>query len=205
VASIPGRDVVDLAAGTGKLTRQLVAHGLNVTAVEPVAEMRAVLERVVPKARSLAGTAEAIPVAAHSFDGVTVAQAFHWFDAQAAYDEIRRVLRPSGVLAVLWNLRDADDDLSAAYSELIDPYRGEDYPGGYGVPETELFDFSLREFRHAQRLDAEGLVERAASVSFIAALAEDERAKLLERVRALAPEGTFEFPYVTKVFTGRSR
>jgi SAM-dependent methyltransferase len=178
---------------------------LDVTAVEPVDEMRAVLERVVPDIPALAGTAEAIPAPAGSFDGVTVAQAFHWFDAPAAYAEVRRVIRKGGVLIALWNLRDENDELSAAFSEQLDRYRGGDYPGTRGVPETDLFDFSLREFPHAQLLDADGLVERAASVSFVAALPDHERAGLLARVRQLAPQGLFEFPYVTKVFTGHSR
>ena len=87
----PGRTVVDLAAGTGKLTRELVRTGAEVIAVEPLAEMRAELP---PEATALEGTAEAIPLGDGSADAVTVAQAFHWFDAEPALAEIHRVLRP---------------------------------------------------------------------------------------------------------------
>ena len=92
----PERTVLDLAAGTGKLTRDLVPSGARVIAVEPLDEMRAHLERVVPAAESLAGTAEQIPLADGSVDAVVCAQAFHWFDPERALPEIHRVLRPGG-------------------------------------------------------------------------------------------------------------
>jgi ubiquinone/menaquinone biosynthesis C-methylase UbiE len=90
-----GRRVLDLAAGTGKLTRSLVAAGADVVAVEPIAAMR---ERLPPEVEALDGTAEAIPLPGASVDAVTVAQAFHWFDAEPALAEIHRVLRPGGTL-----------------------------------------------------------------------------------------------------------
>ena len=105
----PGRDVLDLAAGTGKLTRQLVPLGACIVAVEPIDAMRAQLERVVPGVEAVAGTAEAIPLPDASVDAVTCAQAAHWFRADEAAREIRRVLRPGGGLALLWNVRDLDD------------------------------------------------------------------------------------------------
>ena len=205
----PGAHVVDVGAGTGKFARQLVARGLRVTGVEPIAEMREVFQRTV-QAEALEGTAESIPLADEAADAVTAAQAFHWFDAERALPELRRVLRPRGGVALIWNVRDEEDPLHQAYSEAIRPFKGDDYPaGGYpavGLVASPLFsDVHERTFRHVQVMDAEGLAERAASVSFVARLPEHERAELLDRVRALAPAGTFEFPYVTKVFTGRSR
>ncbi|MBV8217893.1 MAG: class I SAM-dependent methyltransferase, partial [Solirubrobacterales bacterium] len=92
----PGRTMLDVAAGTGKLTRELVATGATVIAVEPVPAMRAVLERVVPEARALDGTAETLPIDSGTVDAITAASAFHWFDAAAAAAEFRRVLRPGG-------------------------------------------------------------------------------------------------------------
>ncbi len=102
----PGADVLDLAAGTGKLTVDLVARGARVVAVEPVVAMRERLLRDVAGIEVRDGTAEALPLEDASVDLVTVAQAFHWFDAPAALAEIRRVLRPGGGLALIWNVRD---------------------------------------------------------------------------------------------------
>jgi SAM-dependent methyltransferase len=184
-----------------------------VTAVEPVRGMREVLGRVLPDVEAVDGTAEGIPLDDGVADAVTVAQAFHWFDAERALAEIHRVLRPGGGVALIWNVRDGSDPLQEAYAATIRPYRG-DYPDPQGDSEyfsaspldSPYFErYEQRTFRHVQMLDAEGLVARAASVSFISALPAEERARLLERVRALAPEGEFDFPYLTKVFTARSR
>jgi SAM-dependent methyltransferase len=114
--------VLDLAAGTGALARPLHDAGFNVTAVEPVAEMRAALPESI---RALEGTAEAIPLGDGEVDAVVVGQAFHWFDGGAALAEIHRVLRPEGMLALFWNVRLREHPLHAAIDELIDPYRGE--------------------------------------------------------------------------------
>src|SRR5689334_15732628 len=101
-----GSTVLDLAAGTGKLTRELVPRFASVIAVEPLDRMRAVLAQVVPEARALAGTAEAIPVEDASVDAVVVAEAIHWFDAETAVAEMARVLRPGRGVAVLYNRSD---------------------------------------------------------------------------------------------------
>jgi SAM-dependent methyltransferase len=99
-----GARVVDLAAGTGKLTRLLVGAGCDVTAVEPSTAMRSKLAATVPSARALDGRAESIPLPDASIECVTVAQAFHHFQAGAAIPEIHRVLRPRGTLALFWNV-----------------------------------------------------------------------------------------------------
>jgi len=95
--------VADVGAGTGKLTRVLAARYREVVAVEPLANMRAMLERVVPGVRAVAGTAERIPLDDASVDAVFAAQAFHWFDKAVALPEIARVLRAGGVFAIIWN------------------------------------------------------------------------------------------------------
>ena len=183
-----GRTVVDLAAGTGKLTRPLLATGADVIAVEPVAEMRAALPA---GAHVLDGTAEAIPLAAASADVVTVAQAFHWFDGDAALAEIHRVLRRGGALALVWNRR-MDDPLNQAVEELIAPYRGHTpalrtNAWRAAFERTELFGpLEAHAFPNEQSLDADGLADRVASISFIAALDDAERTRVLRAVRALA-------------------
>jgi SAM-dependent methyltransferase len=184
----PGRTVVDLAAGTGKLTRPLLATGAEVVAVEPVAEMRAALPA---GARAVDGTAEGMPLSTGSADAVTVAQAFHWFDGHAALAEIHRVLRPDCSLAVVWNRRQMDDPLNQAIEELLAPYRGHMSAmrtGAWHVAfeGTELFGpLERRVFRNDQSLDADGLADRIASVNFIGALDEQERTKVVRAARAL--------------------
>ena len=120
------------------------------------------------------------------------------------------MLRPDAGLALIWNLRDKSKPIHQALEEAIRPYKGDDYPErgthAQAIEESPLFgEVEERTFTHSQSLDADGLVERSGSISFIAQLPDEERAELLERIRALAPAGTFEFPYVTKVFTCRRR
>ena len=207
IAQLPARAVVlDLAAGTGKLTRPLLEAGLRVIAVEPVAEMRAALPAA---ARRLDGTAEAIPLEPGAVDAVTVGQAFHWFDGDAALTEIARVQRPGGPLALLWNRRVEEDAVNRAIDELVDPYRGEvpthrdDAWRTAFARQTEFGPLDERVFENSQELDADGLEARVGSVSFIAALEPDERARVLERVRELAGEGTLTLPYRTEVHVCR--
>jgi SAM-dependent methyltransferase len=198
----PGRTVVDLAAGTGKLTRPLLATGAEVIAVEPVAEMRAAIPAA---ARALEGTAEAIPLADASADLVTVAQAFHWFDGDAALAEIHRVLRAGGTLALVWNRRRMDDPLNRAVEELIAPHRG--HTSSFrtnawraAFERTDLFGpLEEHTFPNEQSLDADGLVDRVASISFIARLGESERAEVLRVARALAGDGRVTVPHDTEV------
>jgi SAM-dependent methyltransferase len=201
-----GAAVLDLAAGTGKLTRPLAAAGLDVTAVEPVAEMRAALPPQVP---ALDGTAEAIPLGDATVDAVTVAQAFHWFDGDAALPEIARVLRPDGLLALFWNRRLDEDDVNRSIEALVAPHRG-DAPAHRSGAWRAAFERSKsfepleeRVFANAQELDADGLEARVGSISFISALEASERAAVLEHARALAGEGTVTVPYRTEVQTWR--
>jgi SAM-dependent methyltransferase len=195
--------VVDLAAGSGKLSRPLAALGCEVIAVEPVAEMRAAIGQGI---RALDGTAEAMPLPDDSADAVTVGQAFHWFDGPAALAEIERVLRPGGALALVWNRRPVESSaLHAAMSEIMAPYRG-DAPAHASGAWREAFagrELTERRFDFAQRLDADGLADRVGSTSFIAALDEPERTRVLERVGALAGEGAVDVPYVCEVHVWR--
>jgi SAM-dependent methyltransferase len=136
----PGRVVIDLAAGTGKLARQLVPSGARVVAVEPLVEMRSLIPAGI---ETLDGTAEAIPLPDTSADAVTVAQAFHWFDAEVALREIERVLRPGGLLALVTNRREpsAFDDVLArhrAHPPLEPPPVGEAFPHVHRADFAEL-------------------------------------------------------------------
>jgi SAM-dependent methyltransferase len=187
----PGRTVLDLAAGTGKLTRDLTATGAEVIAVEPVEAMRRKLAAFAPAARVFAGTAEAIPVGDASVDAVTIAQAFHWFDARAAIEEIHRVLRPGGRLALVWNVRDEVVGWVHGLTAIIEPHRGDTPTHRSGAWRRSL-DRSARfsslqrhTFRYEQRLTPDEVVDRVASVSFIAALPPGEYETVAGQVRAL--------------------
>lgn len=208
-----GRTVIDLAAGTGKLTRLLVGTRSSVIAVEPVHAMCAVLARVAPEVAVVEGTAEAMPVCSGCADAVTVAQAFHWFDGHSALREIHRVLRTRGVLALVWNRRKMDDPLHQEISRIIDPYRG-DTPSHHRehwqapLRETALFDAGPEvALRHEQVLDVDGLIARVGSTSFIAALPSDELQRVVTALRALADrQDRLVLPYRTEIQTfNRSR
>jgi SAM-dependent methyltransferase len=209
----PGRTVLDLAAGTGKFTRLLVPAGAELIAVEPVAAMRDQLIAQVPGVTALDGRAEQLPVGDGSVDAVVSAQAFHWFDAPRALAEVHRVLRVDGRLALVWNVRNERVDWVRRFGAILvaaagrKPYDdGTDWPtvvadaGGFGPLQRDRFIYD-------QPIDADLLVQRAASTSFVSALPDDQRARCLEQVRELtrthpdlAGRDTFVFPYFTDVF-----
>ena len=204
------RDVVDLGAGTGKLTRALIALGHRVVAVEPLDEMRAELEVALPGARALAGSAEAIPLPDASTDVVTSAQAFHWFDHDAALPEIARVLRTGGRLALVWNSRDDRDPWMARLSGIIGNETVHDWEvipvieeGGY-FGNVENAQFSLE-----QHLDRNGLLDLVLSRSYLAKLPPPEREPILDAVGRLydetaEPDGV-TLAYVTECFRAERR
>jgi SAM-dependent methyltransferase len=199
----PGRRVLDLAAGTGKLTRQLLPLGAEVVAVEPGDEMRAMLERVVPGAQALAGSAEAIPLPDASVDAITVAQAFHWFQVEEALAEMHRVLRPGGGIALLWNEWDDEDELLHGINQIVESLRP---VSRQGDEQQKAFNASLlfdgreeREFRHAESLPADMVVERVSSVSAISAAEPAVRDQALAAVRELVGARVIDFPMITTV------
>lgn len=201
-------DVVDLGAGTGKLTRSLVARGHRVTAVEPLEAMRAELESVLPGVRALEGRAEAIPLPAAAADVVVSAQAFHWFDHDNALPDIARVLRPGGRIALVWNSRDDRDPWVARLSSIIGNETIEesdvvpvlDASGLFGKVETAMFAFE-------QLLDRDGLLDLALSRSYLAKLPSPEREPVLDAVAALyddsATDEGVRLTYVTECFRAR--
>jgi ubiquinone/menaquinone biosynthesis C-methylase UbiE len=184
----PGRDVLDLAAGTGKLTRDLVPSGARITAVEPLDEMRAYLVEAVPGVEALAGTAEELPLPADSVDAVVCAQAFHWFRVDEALREIHRVLRPGGGIGLIWNTRDLEDRLQERIDEVLDPVRGRsarywNENASEGLAASPLFgEVEHRSWPNEQRVTHEGLLEVVASRSYVASLDDARRREVLDSV-----------------------
>ena len=203
-----GRVVVDVAAGTGKLTRLLVPSGARVVAVEPLAEMRAQLAEAVSGLEALEGTAEALPLADDFADAITVAAAFHWFRRDDALAEFARVLRPGGRLAIVYNLRDPESALQWELTRMLERHGAElawmrRIDTGAILEESPLFGSPEHaEFRHEQRFDPDGLVERVSSISYVALLEGREREELLAQVRELGERqgSPFAFPYVTQIW-----
>ena len=199
------RDVVDLGAGTGKLTRALVSIGHRVTAVEPLDAMRAELEAALPDVHALPGSAEAMQLPDDSADVVASAQAFHWFDHANALPEIARVLRPGGRLALVWNSRDDRDPWMARLSAIIGNEVIEESDVVPVIAESGLFGpVEIAPFTFVQTRDREALLDLVLSRSYLAKLPPAERQPVLDAVGQLydetaGPEGV-RLPYVTECF-----
>jgi SAM-dependent methyltransferase len=207
--------VVDLAAGSGLMTRLLSPVG-RLIAVEPLPEMRRVLAAEVPEAEVLEGTAVHIPLKSHIADAVVVAQAFHWFANTDAANEISRVLKPEGVLALVWNKRDHRDPWMARLREIIDPYRG-DSPHHEDMRWREVFaatdsPLTLTEhktFSWQEQITLERLKGRVLSISFIALLDPTGQSAVFRRLEELAGSDDDQTPvfmkYQTEVFFASRR
>ncbi len=191
----PGRAVADLAAGTGKLTRLLLPSGAAVVAVEPIPEMAGVLRRAVPGVPVAQGVAEGLPLRDGAVDAVVVAEAFHWFSVGEALAEVRRVLRPGGGLALLWNRAGAEPapwqvELGARLAGLRDPTLP--FVGSHSRPWADevaaaggFTSLEHRTFPHEQAAEPEQVVAGALSTSWVAARPEDERRRFADDVRAV--------------------
>jgi SAM-dependent methyltransferase len=218
VAGVPAdATVLDLGAGTGKLTRRLLEAFARVVAVEPSEPMRSVLRRTCPTAAALDGSAEQIPVPGFSVDAVFAAECFHWFDGPRALAEIARVLRPGGALVLLWNLPAGPTEPSLeAVEELLAPYWPPPETIGSSLGDLAAARFSSGDWRrpftgsrfgelretqlpNAQTVDRDGLVAFFASMGWIADLADEERLPLLERVRARLDHAEYRRPWQTHV------
>jgi SAM-dependent methyltransferase len=178
--------VLDLAAGTGKLTERLLTLGVEVVAVEPDDAMRAQLVDAAPGALALPGRADDLPLEDDSVDAVVVAQAWHWFDPATALPEIARVLRPGGRLGVVWNVRDHRVAWVDRYTEII--HRGDSLDPLHGEPalDDRFGDLEHATFEWRHTMPVEDLATLAASRSNVLTMPDDERARLLADVADLA-------------------
>jgi ubiquinone/menaquinone biosynthesis C-methylase UbiE len=206
-----GRTLVELGAGTGKLTRLLAPSGVRIVAVEPVAAMRAALARSVPAAEILDAVAEELPLDDGTIDGAVAAQAFHWFDGPRVLNELGRVLTPNGRLALIWNVRDESVPWIRELTDLIEPYR-RGTPSHRASAWKEAFEATdafppptLTSFPYLHETTREGTVARIVSISFIAALPDDERRQVADGVRRVVPGDEVAFAYRTDVWITERR
>lgn len=210
----PGDRLIELASGTGKLTRALAATGARIAAVEPVVGMRRVLARRLPGVPLVAGTAEEVPFVDGCADEVVVGQAFHWFRAGEAISEIARVLRPGGALALLWNRRDASVPWMARLGELLREHEAKEVPKGreHAWRPTLASDGRFTPLRsevlpYAPLSTPDALVARVLSVSYVALLGDEEKARIVRELRAileseetLRGRAEFPVPYQTEIY-----
>lgn len=205
--------VVDLGAGTGIFTRQILEAGVSVIAVEPVAAMRALLEAALPHVDVRAGTAEAMPLDPASVDTVVAAQAFHWFAAEEALDEAGRVICAGGHLVTVWNVRDDSVGWIREYDRILGRYerdtpRHATMAWRRAIEADDRFEL-VEDWRidNPQNTTIEGVVDRALSTSFIAASPAREQAGVADELRRLLPAvpGKFAFPYRSEMQAWRRR
>lgn len=211
----PEAEVLDLGAGTGKLTRDLVPRFGRVIAVEPDDAMRAVLEEGVPEAESLAGSAEAIPLPDASVDAVFTAEAFHWYASDESVGEIVRVLRPRGGLVILWNLDfgDPDPPMGEEVDRVIDVAFAKGGAPGIGKVLSGFWREPIAKgpFEPLQESEVERTVTRTRdqwlanmlSVSSIAALSDADREEFAARLHELVPDVRYRWSIRTVAYWTR--
>jgi SAM-dependent methyltransferase len=211
--------VLDLGAGTGKLTRDLLDAFDSVIAVEPADAMRRVLSNLFPGCDARAGDARALPVADASVDAIFAAQSFHWFNDLESLAEIARVLRPGGVLELLWNvpaepwkpstetvearLRDVMPDQEVSYDPLDLGHPRGDWSRNFGRAGFEPYEHTTAP--NPQTLDRDGLVAYYASMGWLADLPDDQRLALLAEVRSLLTSSEYEREWTTHIYWTRLR
>ncbi len=216
LALAPGKIAMDVGAGTGKFLPYLRATGAKVLALEPVDGMRARLTRDNPDVEAFAGTADRIPLPDASLDAIVCAQSFHWFATPDAVAAFARVLKPGGMLGLIWNVRDESVDWVAAITAITDPYEA-------GTPRYKSFAWRKplpgELFTELPEITADNphigtadqtIIARTLSVSFIAALPDTEQRKIEARLRELiaatpelAGKETVAFPYITRMYAFR--
>ena len=196
------RDVLDLGAGTGKLTTRLVERGLQVVAVDPIAEMLEMLRTALPDTPALLGSAEQIPLPDNAVDAVLVAQAWHWFDQERAVAEIARVLRPGGRLGVLWNTRDERSGWVKDFGRIVGLEHDRDN-ATVDLPEP-FTDIATHQVEWTNYITPQALIDYVASRSYCITSPAEVRTRTLDEVRellvshpALANATGLAMPYIT--------
>ncbi len=177
------RDVLDLGAGTGKLTTRLVERGLTVIAVDPIAEMLEMLRTALPDTPALLGSAEQIPLPDNAVDAVLVAQAWHWFDQERAVAEIARVLRPGGRLGVLWNTRDERSGWVKDFGRIVGLEHDRDN-ATVDLPEP-FTDIATHQVEWTNYITPQALIDYVASRSYCITSPAEVRTRTLDEVREL--------------------
>lgn len=200
------RLVVDVGAGTGKFTRTLLGHAFEVVAVEPDAAMRSRLTTALPDVRALDGSGEAIPLEDASADVVTFAQAWHWVDPDRGAAEVARVLRPGGVLGLVWNVRDEDRPWSARLGALLKQPESRVMDYGAPVVGASFTDGGYEHFRWVHEQERSAFLDVVASRSYVIVRPAAERRALLDAVQRLldqdpdtADRDTIPVAYTTHV------
>lgn len=204
-------DVVDVGAGTGKLTRALVGHGRRVTAVDPDPAMLEVLAAALPEVVTCVGTGESLPLDDASADLVTLGQAWHWVDPVAGSAEIGRVLRPGGTLGLAWNTRDESVPWVAAMSAIMHHSAAEQMIRTDAVTVAPPFGpLEERTWTWTRPVTRAVLVDLVASRSYVITADDSTRARidaelgeLFDGLPELADGGTIDLPYTTHIFRAR--
>lgn len=208
-----GSTVIEVGAGTGKFTSLLLATDADVVAIEPVAEMRAQLRRLLPAVRVMTGTAQALPLASASADAIVCAQSFHWFANREALDEFARVLKADGRLALVWNVRDERCDWVAELMRMATESAGSapllaSKQWQQAFPHPAFGPLVQTEHDHVHEGPVEQvIVDHFLSISFVASLPPAERDQMRDRIRALIArhpalrgKTRVRFPYRTMAF-----